>query len=72
MFFFIFYSIMVYHRVLTLVPCAIYARTSLFICSVYNSLYLLIPSSQSFPPQPFLPFDNHESVIYYCESVSVL
>ena len=45
-----FYYIMVYHRIATLVPCAIYARTSLFIYSVYKNLYLLIPSSQSSPP----------------------
>ena len=47
--------IMVYHRIVTLVPCAVYARTSLFTCSGNNSLYLLIPSSQYFPLLPSTP-----------------
>ena len=39
---------MVYHKILNIVPCAI-SRTLLFIHSIYNSLHLLIPNSQSFP-----------------------
>ena len=48
-FFFIFFSIMVYHRILNIV------RTLLFIHSTYNSLHLLIPNSQSIPPPPLSP-----------------
>ena len=40
--FFIFIPIMVCHRILTVVPCAIYSRTLLFSHSIYNSLHLLI------------------------------
>ena len=43
----IFSSIMVYHRRLNIVPCAVY-RTLLLIHPIYSSLYLLIPNSQSF------------------------
>jgi len=48
-FFFIFFPIMVYHWVLTVVPCAIQYEL-LFICSLYNSLHLLIPNSQFILP----------------------
>ena len=37
---------------------------------LYTSLHLLIPNSQSFPPPP--PLGNHRSVLYACESVSIL
>ena len=46
-FFFTFFSIMVYHKTLNIV---LYSRTLLFIHFLYNSLHLLIPNSQSFPP----------------------
>ena len=45
-FFFIFFSIMFYHRILNIVP----SRTLLFIHSLYNSSHLLIPNCQSIPP----------------------
>ena len=45
--FFIFFSIMVYHRMLNIVPCA-YTRI-LFIHSIYTRLHLPIPNSQSHP-----------------------
>ena len=48
-FFFIFFSIMVYPRILNIVPCAT-SRTLLFIHSMCNSLHLLTPNSQSIPP----------------------
>ena len=48
-FFLIFFSIMAYHRILNIVPCAI-GPCCLFI--VYNSLYLLVPNFQSIPPPP--------------------
>ena len=41
-FFFIFSSIMVYHRILNIVSCAI--EKDLVIQSIYNSLHLLMPS----------------------------
>ena len=53
MFFFIFFSSMVYHRIFNIVPCAI-LRT-LCIHPVYISLHLLIPNSQSFPHPPTSP-----------------
>ena len=46
-------------------------KTLFFIQSLYSSLYLLIPNSQSIPPPPH-PLGNHKSVLYVCESVSVL
>ena len=54
---FILFSFMVYHRILILsiVPCAIGTSTTLlFIHPTCTSLHLLIPNSQSFPPQPLL------------------
>ena len=45
MFFFMFFSVMVYLRILNIVPHAI-NRTLLFTYSIYNSLYLLLPYSQ--------------------------
>ena len=60
----IFFSIMVYHRISNIVPCAIYSRTLLFIHSICNSLRLLTPNSQSVPPRPPLPLGNHKSVLY--------
>ena len=46
----------------------LYDRTLLFVHP--KSLHLLIPNSHFFPPPPFLPLDNHKSVLY--ESVSVV
>ena len=62
--FFIFFSIMVYHRMLNIVPCA-YTRI-LFIHSIYTRLHLPIPNSQSHP----LPFGKHQSVLYGPDSAS--
>ena len=50
-FFFIFFSIVVCHKILTTVPCA-YNWILLFIHPIYDSVNLLIPNSQSFPPPP--------------------
>ena len=63
MFFFIFFSIMVYHGMLMQFP-VLYRRTLLFIYPIYNNLPLLIPSSHSFPPLPSLLFGNQKSVPY--------
>ena len=49
----------------------LYNRTLLFIHSIYNSLYLLVPNSQSNPPLPPLPLGNHKSVFYAFETASV-
>ena len=64
---------MVYHRVLTIVSCATQwdCKTLLFIHPIYDSLRLLIPDFQSFPPLPPLALSNRRSVLYVCESVSV-
>ena len=67
--FFTFFSIMVYHRMLNIV---LYSRTLLSIHFLCNSLYLLIPNSQSFPPLSPLPLGNCTSVLYFCESIFVL
>ena len=45
---------------------------NLFIHPMYTSLHMLIPNSQSYPPPPLLPLGNPKSVLYVCESVSVL
>ena len=49
--FLIFFSIMVYHRILSRVP-VLYSKALLFIHPIYNSLHLLTPNSQSTPPHP--------------------
>ena len=69
-FFFIFFSIMVYHRILNMAPCA--RGTLLSSHSLYNSLHLLILNSQSTlpPPSPHL-LGNYSPVLYVCESVSI-
>ena len=47
-------------------------RTLLSIYPIYNSLHLLIPNSQSYPPQPPNPcFGKRKSALYLCKSVSV-
>ena len=51
--FFVSFSIMVYHGILTIAPCAL-QQTLLLIHSLCNSLHLLIPASHSTPlPIPF-------------------
>ena len=64
-FFFIFFSIMVYHRILNIVPC-VYSRALLFIHFLFNSLHLLTSNSQSIPLPPPLAFGNHKSVLCVC------
>ena len=67
--FFIFFSIIVYHRILNIVPCAA-CRILLFLHPMYNSLHLLIPNSQSNPPPALSPLaTNPKSVPYVCNSV---
>ena len=68
-FFFIFFSIMVYHKILNIFHCAVYTRTWLFIHSIYNSLHLLVPSSQSSPSLPTTSLLTTTSL--FCMSVSL-
>jgi len=64
---FLYFSIMVYHRILNIVICAI-QWTLVFIHPIYNSL-----ASHFIPPPTLLPpLGNHKSLLYVCESVSVL
>ena len=65
----IFFPIMVYHKVLNIVPVP-YSGTLLFIHPIYNSLYLLISDSQAIPPSPLaLETTSLFSIVY--ESISV-
>jgi len=64
---FIFLSLMVYHRIFSIVSCAI---SKTFIHSVYNSLHLLIPNSHSIPPPSPIALGNHRSVFYVYDSIS--
>lgn len=48
---------------------ALDSRTLLFICSLYNSWYLLIPNSQCIPPLPLL--SNHKSLDFILRSIFV-
>ena len=57
-----FLCIVLCHRILNIVPCAIQWDFVVY-RSVFNSLHLLIPSSQSFPPSPL---GNHKSVLFIC------
>ena len=51
---------MAYHRIVHIVFPMLYSRILLFIHSIYSSLHLLIPNSQSFPP--LLPLlENYRS-----------
>ena len=61
---FIFFSIMVYHKMLNMVPCAV-GQDMLFIHSGHNSLHLLVPNSQ-----PNLPF-CWQSLSLFSRSVSL-
>ena len=62
---------MVYPRMLNIAPC-IYSGALLLIHSIYKSLPLLTPNSQSIPLPPSLPLEKHKSDVYICESASVL
>ena len=61
-FFFRFFSIIDYYKILDIVPCAV-----LFIHFIYSSVYLLSPNPQ-FIPLPTFPFSKHIFVFYVCES----
>ena len=60
--FFIFFSIMVYLRILNIVPCAI--QSDLVVHSFYiNSFHVLIPNSQSIARSPHIPLGNRKSAL---------
>ena len=44
-FFFRFFYIIGYYKILNLVPCAVYSRSLLIIYFICSSMYLLIPNS---------------------------
>ena len=69
-FFFLFFSIMAYHRVLNIAP-VLYSRTLSFVHSVHSSLHLLTPTSHT-QPSPLLHLGNQNSAFCISESVSVL
>ena len=48
----------------------LYSRTLLFIHSIYTSLHLRIPNSQSNPLWPTLPHDNDQSLLWVPDYVS--
>ena len=64
---FIFFPIMVCLSTLNIIPC-VYSRTLLFIHSMCNSLYLLIPNSQFIPPLPF-PLGNNTGLFSRSQSL---
>ena len=59
-FIFVFFPIVVYPGILNIIPCTV-QEGLLFFHSIYSSLHLLIPSSQSIPPHPN-PLINHCSL----------
>ena len=62
MFFFIFFSVMAYYKILNIVPCAM-QQNVLFIHSIYNILHLLTSKSHFFPPLHPPPWQP-QSVLY--------
>ena len=62
---------MIYHRLLNILPCAVYSSISLFLHSVHTSLNLLTPNFYSTCLPIPLPLGNHKSVLYACESLSI-
>ena len=60
--FHILFQIMVYHRILTIVPCAI-SRTLLLIHSIGKSLHLLIPDSSLSLSHPSPPWQAQVSCL---------
>ena len=69
-FFFIFFSITVYHRILNTVPYAIYSRI-LFIHPIHSSLHMPIPSSKSIPsPSPTTSlFSISVTLFFFCRYI---
>ena len=66
-FFFSFFSIMVYYKILNIFLC-LYSRTLLIIYFIYSSVNLLIPSSYLIHTLSF-SFGNHKFVFYVSGSI---
>ena len=67
----LFFSIMVYHRIVNIAPCAI--QQDLVVCP--SCIYWFTSANSRLPvlPSPSLPpLGSHKSVLDICESVSVL
>ena len=64
-----FFSIIVYYKILNIVPCA-YSKSWLFIYFIYSTGHLLILYSKFIPP--YFLFGNCKFVFYVCESISGL
>ena len=62
-----FSSLTGFYVILSVVPC-VNSRSSLVICFIFGTVYMLIPSSWRIPP--FL-FGNRKSVFCVCRSISV-
>ena len=56
---FLFFSWMPYYGILNIVPCTVQQDDAVY--SLYNSLHLLIPNSQSIPSPFSLSLDNNKS-----------
>ena len=69
-FFFIFFSTVVYHGILKYI-FLLYRKILLVIHSIYNSLCLLIPDSQS-SSSPSLLLGSHKSVLCVCQSPDII
>ena len=65
---FVFFSTMIYHRMLNIVLCSIQYDLVVYSSSVYSSLHLLIRNSQAIPLPPSFPLTNHKS-FSLCESL---
>ena len=66
--FFTFFSIMIYLRLLNILPWAV-QQSLVFIYSVYNSLPLITPNSLSIPPPPATSFLTATSL--FCVTVTL-
>ena len=68
-YFFIFLSVTVYRRILTIVP-SVTQKVLLLICSIYNNLSAN-PKLSVLPSLTSLPVVNHKSALHISESVSL-
>ena len=69
--FFTFFPIMIYLRLLTIVPSSV-QYSLVFIYPVYNRLPLITPNSQSLPPLPATSFSGNHSSECDCESLCLI
>ena len=66
-----FFSTMISLRILNIVLCSIQYAFVVYPSSVYSSLHLLIPNSQSIPLPPSVPLTNHRSFLHVSLSLSL-